>query len=403
MFVCSVFVELLQRFSTWSALRTFLVSEEGGFLRIIEQQDSPLVLIRYTKEVSRFCDRPWVPWFRSVVWNTVTNQPVCIGPRKSVETVERPFPVQPCTLQVEEFVEGTTLSCFLDEQGKLTWTTRSSLGACHGFYNTTTFREMADDALDAMGISRKELRYQLVKNGFSCASFVLQHPAHARIQAVECPSLTLLHFAVIHPNGSFTILDTPLSWPPTFENWGPRIYEPLENDETMQWRLGRMMKRKPQDWQGLVFREGDHRWRIRTPTFEHLFELRGNESRSEERYMRLCIQNSLEEYLSWWPDEQLLFNRLGPMLNQILSDIYSCYCAVYKRKTMLLTDVPAPLQRPLRELNTIYQTYLRQCGEIVTNRTVYSYAWKNIRLISEILHGLNRSYVSVVENAIECE
>lgn len=403
MFVCSAFVELLQRFPTWSALRTFLESNEGGRLRIIEQAESPLVLIRYTKGVSLICDHPWVPWFRSVVWNTMTNLPVCLGPRKSLEATEEPaFPVRPSSLRVEEFVEGTTINCFLDERGKLTWTTRSSLGATHGFYSNTTFGEMADDALDMMGMSRKELRYHLVKNGYSCASFVLQHPAHARIQSVARPSLTLIHFAIVHLNGSFTILDTPISWPAAFERWGPMVYDPLENDETMRWRMERMIKRRPYDWQGLVFREGEHRWRIRTPAFQHLMELRGNEAHSEERYLRLRAQDASDDYLHYWPEDRIVFERYDSLLIQIESDLYYSYCAVFKQRTQPLSVVPPPLRRTLIELNNLYHTSLRRDGLSVTEEIVNIFVWKNYRMIAEILRGLNRSYLSHLENADRC-
>ena len=52
--------------SSWEELKSFLISEAGGLLRVVEPRDSPYALVRYKNGVSNFT-LAHVPWCRSVI------------------------------------------------------------------------------------------------------------------------------------------------------------------------------------------------------------------------------------------------------------------------------------------------------------------------------------------------
>ena len=82
MTVYTVFKDLIEQYPTWEQLERYLESEEGGLFRVVDRSSPSLCLIRYEKGVSKM-NLAHSKWFRSVVWNTNTNRPVCVAPSKA--------------------------------------------------------------------------------------------------------------------------------------------------------------------------------------------------------------------------------------------------------------------------------------------------------------------------------
>jgi hypothetical protein len=145
----NVFAELITLYPSWLALKTFLESEEGGSFRIVDQDESDMCIIRYEKGVSTM-NLPHSRWFRSVVWNTETNRPVCIAPPKAMSTE---LPAQTTQQAIEagmvcqELLDGFMINCFtLVGEKKLHICSRSKLNASGRFYSSKPFRELFIEA-----------------------------------------------------------------------------------------------------------------------------------------------------------------------------------------------------------------------------------------------------------------
>lgn len=351
-YTLSVFSNLRNKYPNWQDFRSFLESEEGGKLRVIETDQ--YAVIRYVKGVSTLADvnKPWVGWFRSVVWSPNTHLPVCIAPRKAYSS-EIP---SDASLSVEEFLEGVMVNAFLTDAG-LVWSTRSSLGANTGFYGKKSFAEMIQDALKERGSSQETLEKCLRESGNTFASFVLQHPEHRVVQRIQAPSLTLIHLGTIDSSGNIAIS---VSLPDSLKTWSVKTYPPLQPGEMAATRLDSMTQAAEPYWQGLVFRGSNgERWRLRTLSYKILREVRGKESQIEDRFARLRLQNMVRLYTSNWPEEAQQFAELEFRVRELTAQIYKEYCSHHKEKSKTFMEIPVYYRTPVYELHGIYLNSLK--------------------------------------------
>ncbi len=351
----SIFSNLRNKYPNWQDFRSFLESEEGGQLRVTDSDT--YAMIRYVKGVSALADvnKPWVAWFRSVIWNPTTHLPVCIAPRKAYSS-EIP---SDSSLVVEEFLEGVMVNGFVDGN-EMTWATRSSLGAKTGFYGNMSFAEMIEEAQKERKYMAGDLASTLASNGYTFASFVLQHPNHRVVQKIQAPCLTLIHVGKIDASGSVEIFPASEGWPEPLKAWAVKSYPPLEPGEVAVNRLESMAQAADPYWQGLVFRGSNgERWRLRTLSYKILREIRGKESAIEDRFARLRLQNMIRLYTQNWPEEAQSFSDLEIRVRELTAEIYKEYCAHHKEKSKSFMDIPVAYRTPVYELHGIYLNSLR--------------------------------------------
>jgi hypothetical protein len=137
-FELSVFKDLIEKYPSWEELQKFLESNEGGLFRVVDKDDNGFCLIRYEKGTTKM-DLPHSKWFRSVVWNTKTNKPVCVAPPKaasqdfSFSTLKE---VEDAGVVCQELYEGFMINCFrIVGDETLYITSRSKLNAAGKFYS----------------------------------------------------------------------------------------------------------------------------------------------------------------------------------------------------------------------------------------------------------------------------
>ena len=185
-FTTNVFSELVNTYSSWDALRIFLMSAEGGKLRVLSSDNEDLAIIRYTKGVSDF-NVSHVPLFRSVVWDKVTNCPVSVAPFKALQG----NPAANTPVRITDFVDGTMFHAFRTVAG-VRIATRTSLDARGTFYSSRSFADLFDDAFKALGGTKAFLESVLFEGEF--ASFVLQHPEHKTVAPLAQPRVYVTYF-----------------------------------------------------------------------------------------------------------------------------------------------------------------------------------------------------------------
>ena len=370
-YTVSVFADLLKSYSNWSSLRTFLESEAGGSLRIVQEEGNDFAILRYVKGQSDLGNpqKPWVSWMRSVVWDTHANLPVCVAPRKAM--LGDP---SPASYDIQEFVEGVMVNGFVSDSPDMNWSTRSSLGAKTGFYSTKSFAEMVTEAERARMYGRGDLSGTLKYEGCSFASFVLQHPEHRVVQKIEKPSLNLIHIGRVEADGTVVLSDSPLDWPETLQSWAVKSYGSLTPADSPLRRMEQMSQTADSTWQGLVFRGSNgERWRLRSLSYKILRELRGKESRVEERFCRLRQQNMLRFYSNTWSEDSAKFFELEKRFRALTVKIYTEYCAVHKEKSKVFLDVAIPLRTPVYILHGIYLNNLRPNNMTLKMSSVIQY------------------------------
>lgn len=362
-----IFKNLCSAYPTWSSLETFLVSPEGGNLRIVGTDRYRI--IRYVKgQTDMKLDH--TKWMRSVVWDTETNRPVCVAPPKA-ETSEIPTG-EGSNVSIQDFLDGTMVNAFItaDESQVLHIATRTQLGAGGTFYSKKTFGEMFDEALKEMGYSsRADLQSVLpaphANSPATFVSFLLQHPEHRVVSRPRAPRLMMVHLGEVLSDGMVTIVETIASVYPNFAipSYPMTGFKKQSDMETF---FNNLVESKGWFFQGLTFKDGQgHRWRLRNPNYLYLRGLRGSEATASDRFLRLRSEGKVVEYLKHYGEERQTFWDFEQKLRSATKEVFDAYCEVHKTHTKKLADMPKAIQPCVFRLHSLYISELKPQNESV--------------------------------------
>ena len=344
------FQDLVQQCPTWTQLRPFLESWEGGQLRIIEC-GSDLYLIRYDKGSSNF-STPSTKWFRSVVWDGATNKPLCVGPPKAIETI----PDNQDSFTYEEFYEGVMINAFLRD-GQVRLVTRSKLDATGTFYSSRSFQSLLMDT----GMTLDAIRALLMEEQAQFISILLQHPEHRIVSRITEPKAIVIHTGSVTSSGSVTLTDrVPLLEKPAdvpLEQWARSIAEA-----------------KGWQHQGLVIKDGKgSRYRLRSSTYTMVRTLRGDSPRIEARFLKLRQQQLMETYGFYYPEEKPLMDQLELLVRQLTTQLYNFYVCTHIKHSIKFADLPAYWKTHVYALHSYYLGNLKERRFFIRKQEVIQY------------------------------
>jgi hypothetical protein len=366
-YTIDTFKNLCSAYSSWSSLETFLTSPEGGNLRIVGS--NRYRILRYVKGQSDM-KLPHMKWFRSVVWDTEDNRPVCVAPPKA-EISEVPTG-ENVELQIQDFLDGTMMNGFItrDDKKTLHIASRTQIGATGTFYSTKTFSELFDDALKAMGYSsRADLHSVLPKPSPSVSatfvSFLLQHPEHRVVSRPRSPRLFVVHLGEVSSDGTVTFTET---IPDEFTQFKLSSY-PMTGYRTqndLDSFFKGLLESKGWFFQGLTFKDGKgHRWRTRNPNYLYLRGLRGSEATDLERFLRLRSENKVVEYLKHYSEDRQTYWDFEQSLRAATKSAFDAYCEVHKAHAKKLADLPKSIQPCVFRLHSYYLSDLKPKSESI--------------------------------------
>ena len=373
-FTTNVFSELANTYSSWDALRIFLMSAEGGKLRVLASENDDLAIIRYTKGVSDF-SVAHVPLFRSVVWNKVTNSPMSVAPFKALQG----NPTANTPVRITDFVDGTMFHAFRTEAG-VRIATRTSLDARGTFYSSRSFADLFDDAFKTVGGTKAFLESVLFEGEF--ASFVLQHPEHKTVAPLAQPRVYVTYFgrcgaaqAAGEKDGKdLFITALPSQWPERLASFAPQVFEEEKSFADSKDAFHLMRSKSTTlgfTWQGMVFQDmaSGNRWRLRNSAYVAVRTLRGSEANSLERFARLRAQGNMKKYLEHFRDESNQMWAFEQTLRQRTQELYTAYNEMNKLKTKTMKQLPYCLRPHVYALHGLYLASLPKDGTRAANVT----------------------------------
>jgi hypothetical protein len=337
------FANLRTNFNTWSSLRDYLTSKDGGSLRVIEIPHSDYAVVRYVKGTSDM-SKEHVRVFRSVVWNTQTNRPVSVSPVKA----ERGDPPQSANVVISDFVDGVMINVFRDSAG-VHLATRTSFGATNTFYTQKTFADMLNDACN--GSWQTEFSYL---NPGEYLNLVLIHPDHRNVGVWKTARYFVTSSGTVSEDGSVTVI------PSTQKvKHAPHIYPNRSVRELME-----EGQKRGYIWQGLVFqdRTSMKRWRIRNPDYVKVRTLRGAESDSFARFLRLRANGTMKEYLGYYRNESNEMWAFEQLWRSLTNDLYNSYVDMNITKKKTMKELPLPLRTHVYALHGKYLASLPKEG-----------------------------------------
>ena len=384
----TIYKQLIQCYPDFHSLRSYLESDEGGLFRVVDNDiANDLCIIRYEKGVSNM-ELPHSKWFRSVVWNTRMNLPVCVSPPKSAS---EPFPYATCAeavqhgIRCEEQLDGVMINCFrVAGNEQLYISTRSSLYATGHFYSPKSFRTLFMEAY--LGTDKEEELEERMQDDTMMStpnarkgeyakyySFLLQHKEHRIVKKIEHNYVTLLQVGTVYQGGRVSVDEHPYT---------RQIAFPIpETEQNIQEWFLQMFCQQPYDFQGVVFKDDSgNRWRMRTEKYKMVKSLRGNQAGAMERYSQLFVQNLQYTYLDYYPEDAMSFALQSACMTTIIDYIYRTYTELHivkSKSTAEVLEQTDKMYHPhLYALHGIYLTQLRPAGKKMSMDVVRSYFHK---------------------------
>lgn len=395
----NVFAELITLYSSWQALKSFLESEEGGSFRVVDQDESDLCIIRYEKGVSNM-NLPHSRWFRSVVWNTETNRPVCISPPKAMTTE---LPVQTTQQAIEsglvcqELLDGFMINCFtLAGEKTLHICSRSKLNASGRFYSSKSFRELFIEAhtgwimkegyslesliqedsqkWDQPDPEKKEIAY-----GYS---FLVQHTEHRIVKPISENRAFLIHKTIVYEDGSVQFEENHS----TFRSQDNLRSIPIggadEKITYLQTWIQTTLEEQPWTFQGLVVKDKEgNRWRFRSNAYSMVKSLRGNAPYLLDRFIPLYQRNVVPYYISYYPEDQNAMEFYTLFLNHMIQYLHGLYMDVHVQRTTPIQQIDRMYHPHLYALHGLYLSRKKP----ITANDVYEYLrlqpWQRIAFL----------------------
>lgn len=393
-YTVNIFADLCKKYSTWTDLEQFLQSPEGGSLRIIQdtfggsnEQISKEVIIRYEKGVSDFTI-PHVRWFRSVVWNTETNRPLCVAPPKA-STIDT-YGKKPASSYVyQNFLDGVMVNAYsastYSSNDPMRLVTRSSFDATGTFYSQRPFSDLVYEAFhkvcimdDIRGPTNLE-SWLPSKEDMHISSFMsllLQHPEHRVVNKVFCPQLFVVHTGTVDEDGVVTIDED-------LQHHAISNIEAPDSSLTLQQWVSQLSEKNGWDWQGVIIKDGEgNRWRIRSNVYRMIRSLRGNSSRDEVRFAQLFSNKLIDTYLYYYPEDIAVFSIYSHRIHTVVKILYDRYVRTHITKTLHKINVE-PMWKPhLFALHGYYLYSLKPNKYFIREKDVQQYvenlSWQQI-------------------------
>jgi len=376
----------------------YYLSQIDGFTNLLLNEDSSELIpnlnktecttlnnqkykvIRYNKTNLTYDIIPTYGLCRSVIANS-NNQVVCFSPPKSVKSdmfIEK-YNIKSDTLVAEEFVEGTMINVFWDQNIGLSgaWeiSTRNTVGAVASFYkspNSKTFRTMF---LEAAANNNLDLD-SLHKN--FCYSFVLQHPENRIVVPFKTPQLYLIsmyiidnsdksnvkvysvdksNFLNLHSNTTIKI--------PTVYNWNTYA-DLIDKYASMNTSY---------DVLGVVIynNETGERTKIRNPVYEEVRQLRGNQPKLQYQYLCLRKEGKVGDFLKYYPENKKEFSNFRDQLHLFTNTLFMNYVSCYIKKEKPLLEFSEQYRTHMFNIHKHYLDDLKEKKMYVTNSVVIKY------------------------------
>lgn len=337
----TAFATLISVYPAADSLVAYLKSPEGGKLCVRDFRapgpSDPYVLIHYDKTVSDMSHIN-TKFFRSVVWNMVTNRPACVSPGRGL-----PFSATPLSGWVaEEFVDGVMINAFYDDEWKLA--SRTQLGAGGNFYGTRPFAELFAETCKVQGVDLETF------DKTCCYSFVLNHPEERIVVPAlyGTPTLTLVETYRIDPvTGVVTAIAPDL----------PGVKRPvvLPTLETLEGVVTYVAARSAADrhsFQGVVLKSADgSRYKLRSTLYSHIRYIRGNQAKRPFQWLNLWTHSprTYQEYLEVYPEEAVGAQATVDSFKACTQAFHDLYVQVYKKHELPLGSAPQKYRKLLWE------------------------------------------------------
>ena len=332
--------------------------------------------------------------YRSVIVRN--NKVVVFSPQKSLNFSKFKNEynnISECWL--EDFVDGTMINVFYDNINSC-WeiATKSTVGGnivffndiknysffdCdkqYEYYNNITFRSMFFETCNANNFDLNNL-----DKNYSY-TFVMQHPFNRIVTPITKPLLYLIKVYKIDntnfPNVNIIekniekICNSP---PYIFINTGIQFINKYSINTTLDdLYLYNTNKQCPYYCLGsIIYNIDGTRTKIRNVNYEDVRKLRGNQPKLQYNYLSLKKDNRIKEFLHYYPEHMILFNKFKLLIYNYTNELFSNYIECFIKKQKHLKDYDFQYKNHMYHLHQKYINELKPQNKFVDKKVVIDY------------------------------
>ena len=288
----------------------------------------------------------------------------------------------------EEYVEGSMINVFYDnDEDEWIVCTRSNIGGVNTFFRgSKTFRYMFLDATN----SYEEFSFDKMNKEYMY-SFVMQHKDNRVVLQINKPKLYLTN--VYKCNKDYTVEEISLDDEGVMKNIvdTPEVYSVNNIDEA---KSKYASDSTIHFIQGVIIRDGLKRYRIRNQNNVEVKKLRGNQSKMQYQYFVLRKENTLNKFLTHYPEYTTKFNEYTSELYEFTNQLYSLYieCFIHRKHGGKLAGYPGKYKQHMYNLHKQYIDGIKsdpddRLKHRITKRKVIEYI-KNLEP-AELMFSIN--------------
>jgi hypothetical protein len=363
-------------------------------------------IIKYSKEVissvmkTDFAEYLAISKFRSVIVRN--NKVVCFAPEKSLDYSYFVNAYSTENSWLEDYIDGTMINVFYDNI-KQTWeiATRSTVGGNIVFFNDVknykyfdnnnyfkdyynlTFRSMFFEACNICNLDLNCLDEKYVY------SFVLQHPFNRIVTPIVSPVIYLVKvYEIIHPINNVlsvnnldkvTINEINIQ---SLLNCPPYIFLNSNIKFVNKYPLTSFEEIKSYYESGnagyncvgcFLYSKDGTRSKIRNASYEEVRKLRGNQPKLQFNYLSLKQQNKVGEFLQYYPEHTVIFNKFKLALYYYTSNLFMNYISCFIRKEKPLKEYEFEYKSHMYKLHEKYKSELKPESKIIDKKYVIDY------------------------------
>jgi hypothetical protein len=283
-------------------------------------------------------------------------------------------------VSAEEFVDGSMVNIFRSGADDPVIATRSRLGAkakVHG--NVLSFEQMFNEALHDNTIETSQLLSDVADSHSVFTSVVLQHSKNRIVKKITANLIQVVHQGYVSKDGTVYIEEDQTKFQinhPEQAKFKIQTYplNAIKGSKSIEAWASHYAQENGFEWQGLVLKDNrGKRWRVRSQVYETVRRIRGNETTVEERFARLRNSRTVDQYLSFYPEDRETFYNFEGQLRKNTRQLTQFYIDVFRTKKTAYYELPWPYKHHVSVLHNRFKEQLKAEGKKINLDYVIQY------------------------------
>jgi hypothetical protein len=257
-------------------------------------------------------------------------------------------------------------------------------------------------------LNKKELTLDVLNTDY-CYSFVMQHPENRIVTHVPEMMLYLTNMYRIDGNTIYSVdprkVTVKEEQMPFFMNIpaelsfseGQIYVDDMVNFNALKEYIMSLVATENYDKMGIQIYvekyEGDNkvfevRGKMRSPLYEKVRPIRGNQPKLQYRFCELYLQGELEEFYQYYPEYQMDMKKMEVSIGRFIHTLFKNYRNCYIRKMKPLKEFEYAYKSHMYQLHQNYKTKLAPKGRFID---MY-YVTKYVKMLhpSQLMYSMSR-------------